>query len=721
MRTLKASFLLFLSILATTAGAPLAQDGRNLPQDEERSGPLPRWREGGTPEDDPARSLVPFVARAGDPTSRIAPTSGTIASPPEYDPVEGVVFRYNSNAWPSVVTACVAALTGDPSHDEIAYVVVGNASQMNAASSAFQAAGADLAKVRFLIEPTNSIWIRDYGPHFAWQSGTRVIADSHYYPSRPLDNFIPTELAYDAFIEPAHAMGLYYSGGNFQPGPERSGYVTSLVQQDNPDLSVQQIADLYQAFQGIDTLHILPRLPESVDGTGHIDMWMYLVDEDTVILSEFLPGSNATAIQITNDAVPYMENLGFTVHRTPAWNAGFTHYTYTNAFRVNDRIFVPIYGPGNANYDDEDQVALDVWAAAAGPLVTLVPINCYGIIPAAGAIHCIVMQVPRHTSPTPSAHVLSPAGGEVLAWDRTYDIAWSASDDSRVQWIDLYYSTDGGLSFPYSIATGLADSGHHAWSVPAHIGSAEARVRVVAHDDSGNSVEAASASDFDLANAVRRVHDFRRGAGVDKWAFGYQTSNWTQIEGLRYPASVATSIESLVPGAFAALAYSDATGDDSDPARYSAPVPFSNSESTHLFEFRLAESLQMLLDIELVWEGYGDSCTQMEMYVWDNVAQNWCDARGNFGANAYLANWAGNIDGRLTAHIRQDFSRYVDSAGLLTFLLYAERSQQRSFCDYVAVTTTTLPSRKQAPSPAALTSFPLPPPPPAPRAGDPGS
>ena len=32
----------------------------------------------------------------------------------------------------------------------------------------------------------------------------------------------------------------------------------------------QDIADLYQAFQGIDTLHIMPQLPFSVDGTGHI-------------------------------------------------------------------------------------------------------------------------------------------------------------------------------------------------------------------------------------------------------------------------------------------------------------------------------------------------------------------------------------------------------------------------------------------------------------------
>lgn len=104
--------------------------------------------------------------------------------------------------------------------------------------------------------------------------------------------------------------------------------------------------------------------------------------------------------------------------------------------------------------------------------------------------------------------------------------------------------------------------------------------------------------------------------------------------------------------------------------------------------FRLDEDPERLLDIELLWEGYGDACLQMEMYVWDVLSQEWCDARGAFGANAYAANWAGNVDGRLSRHISSEFERYLDANGDLSFLLYAERSAQESFCDYVAVITT---------------------------------
>ena len=691
--------LLALSTLpAATAAQALAHpnDGSDLSREERGLAPLPRWREGGTPEEDPALALRPFAARGRE--ARMPPVTGTMESPPEYTPVDGVLFRFSNGTWPQVVIDCVAALTGDPLHDEIAYVVVANATVQSQATNAFVNAGADMSKVQFIVRSTDSIWIRDYGPHFVWQSGTRVIADSHYYPTRPVDNFIPTMLAENTFVEPPYPMGLYYSGGNFQPGPNRSGFVTSLIQQDNADLSVQQIADLYQAYQGIDTLHLFPRLPSTVDGTGHIDMWMYLIDEDTVVISQFLPGSNATAIQITNDAVPYMENLGFTVYRTPAWNVGFTHYTYANAFRVNDRIFVPIYGPGNANYLDDDQTALAAWEAAAGPSVEIVPIDCYDIIPAAGAIHCIVMQVPRYTESVPSVHVLSPAGGEFLSRSRPHDIAWSSTDNRVVTTVDLQYSTDGGQTYPYTIASDLPDTGHYVWSVPAGASDA-ARVRAVAHDDDGNTAESTSASDFELGRVLRRVHDFSSGAGVDKWAWGHQTQNWAAINGIRHP--VTTSVESLQAGAHADLALSDAVGGDTDTLRYRAPIPSSGWESTHVFEFRLDERLENLLDLELVWEGYGDDCLQMELYVWDNQAGNWCDARGHFGANAYVANWAGNADGRLSAHITEDFERYIDSAGLLTLLLYAERSSQESFSDYVAVRTASTPVRplEQTPTP----------------------
>lgn len=545
-----------------------------------------------------------------------------------------------------------------------------------------------MSKVVFIQEPNNSIWLRDYGPHFIWQDGARAIADSHYYPSRPLDNFVPTLLGEDFFQIPVYAMGLYYSGGNFQAGPNRWGFCTSLINQDNPGFSQTYIEQLYNQYQGIDTLHIFPKLPNSVDGTGHIDMWMYLVDSDDVIISQFKPGSNATAIEITDNATAYMQGLGYTVSRTPAWNVGWTHYTYTNAFRVNDRIFVPIYGLGNPNYLDEDAAAMAAWQAAAGPSVTLVPIDCYDIIPAAGAIHCIVMQVPEHSATTPSAVVCSPVGGELLASGATHDVQWGASDDQSVTMVDLAYSTDSGATFPNPIAYGEPNDGHFAWTVPA-LDTTQAAVQVTAHDGSGNQASAQSPAPFEIAQKPQRVYDFSTGANADKWGWGYRSSSWADVDAQRYPATASTPIDQLDPNAYAKIAASDATGGDNDPNRYVGSSPGSGKETTHVFEFVLTEPPSSILDLGIDWEGYGDQCIQMELYVWDEANGNWSDTKGLTGENMYCANYAGNRDDDLTTHIRSNLANFVDPQdGRLTMLLYGERPGQRSFHDFLAVTVT---------------------------------
>ena len=78
-------------------------------------------------------------------------------SPPEYSPSDGIIIRYGLGH-NTVVAATVAALTGDPSHDEKAYVLVENGTQQTQATSAFIAAGADMNKVVFYTVQGDSVW-----------------------------------------------------------------------------------------------------------------------------------------------------------------------------------------------------------------------------------------------------------------------------------------------------------------------------------------------------------------------------------------------------------------------------------------------------------------------------------------------------------------------------------------------------------------------------------
>jgi agmatine/peptidylarginine deiminase len=649
---------------------------------------LPRTREGGTPYN-PDQSLFPYSIATGGIAE--APTTGLISSPPEYAPTRGVLYQYG-NSWNSVVTALVSSLTSSSSFDEIAYVVVANQTTASSAATAFSSAGANLSKVVFIVQPNNSIWIRDYGPHFIFQNGTLGVVDSHYYPTRPQDNFIPTLVADLTLGVPSFDQGLYYSGGNFQPGPNRSGFCTSLITLDNPTSGGHTdsfIRELHQTFQGIDTLHIMPQLPFSVDGTGHIDMWMYLVDQDTVVISEFIPGSNATAISVTNNAVPYMQGLGFEVFRPQAWNVSTTHYTYANAFRVNNRIFIPCYGTalapgGSASYNTRDADALAKWQAAAGPGVTIVPIQCSSIIGASGAIHCIVMQVPRYTSTTPTANITVPRGGEAWVSGSTQTIKWNATDTNNgaLSNVDLAYSANDGGSWT-SIASAVPDSGSYSWNVPA-VASESVRVRVTARAADGDTVIA-------ISNAIRvgpgttTVLDFSSGAGVNKFGFGRQTSSWTSVNGIASPVSTA-----LTTANYLALATSNANGSITDTSRYVPASLSSGSESTHIFRFTITDPIADIDQLTVLFEGFADFCTQAELYVWNRSLNNWGDFSGRVGQNRYIDCWAGNSDGDITGFATSNLADYIAADGTINFLVYGERPNDEIAHDYFSVSVTRL-------------------------------
>ncbi len=675
--------------LAASSPAVLGQSSDPIQPETEHISTLTRVREGGTPYN-PKQRLTPYaVTLKGVAEGGIAdaPTTGLISTPPEYAPARGVLYQYG-NSWNPVVTALVASLTAGTAFDEIAYVVVANQTTANSATSAFIAAGANMSKVVFIIAPNNSIWIRDYGPHFIFQNGTLAAVDSPSYPGRPQDNFVPTIVAEDRLGMPAYHQGLYYSGGNFQAGPNRSGFCTALVNLDNPASGGHDeplIRELHDTFQGIDTLHVLPQLPFSVDGTGHIDMWMYLVDDDTVIISEFIAGSNSTAISVTNNAVPYMQSLGFEVIRPQAWNAGGAHYTYANAFRVNNRIFVPCYGTqlapgGNAAYNTRDADALAKWQQAAGPGVQIVPIQCSSIIGASGAIHCIVKQVPRYADAIPAAHVIAPAGGELWLVGSTQTIRWNATDtgNAPLASVDLDYSLDGGATWA-PIATGIPDSGSYQWTVPA-AATDSALVRVTARAGDGDTTMAVS-NPYRQRPGIANLYDFSTGAGTDKFGFGRQTTSWTSVNSVVSPVTAA-----LTAANYAAMATSNATGGITDGNRYITPSVSSGSEATHLFRFVLAEPAGQIDEIVVTWEGFADRCTQVELYVWNDARSQWGDASGLVGQNRYLDNYAGTRDRTLRARLSSNLGDYVAADGSIRFLVYAERAADETVHDYMSVT-----------------------------------
>lgn len=101
----------------------------------------------------------------------------------------------------------------------------------------------------------------------------------------------------------------------------------------------------------------------------------------------------------------------------------------------------------------------------------------------------------------PSCAISSPVGGESWAAGSSHAISWTASDNIGVTGVDLDLSTDGGATYPMTIAAGIANSGSYVWSVP-YLNSTAARVRVRAKDAGNNATLSASNSNFAITQSL---------------------------------------------------------------------------------------------------------------------------------------------------------------------------------------------------------------------------
>ena len=101
----------------------------------------------------------------------------------------------------------------------------------------------------------------------------------------------------------------------------------------------------------------------------------------------------------------------------------------------------------------------------------------------------------------PSVSVTSPAGGERWLVASSHAITWSATDAEGFNpgAITLESSTDNGSTWS-PVASALDNTGSYSWTVPAPV-SSQARVRVTAADQNGNTASATSNA-FTVAKAT---------------------------------------------------------------------------------------------------------------------------------------------------------------------------------------------------------------------------
>jgi agmatine deiminase len=301
--------------------------------------------------------------------------------PAEYEPMAGVVMTYTGYTQFIQNIARAVADAGAK-----AYVLGGPSSISGIPADRYQS-----LNISF-----NTIWARDYGPvAINEQTGELAIVDTVYrhYAYRKADDAVPSRLASFLGME-SYDAPIVLDGGNLMVDRRGHLYMTERTYEWNSQMSRAQVDQYLKDYFGVKQIHVIPyaasRPGTPADGTGHIDMFVKILDDCKVLVAKSSSQPYASALESASQYFGSTEcapGRTWQVYRVQGYASSGVWYTFTNSLIVNNSVIIPSY----QNYDEAE--ARRVYAQAL-PNHKLVFVNSDGPIQAAGAIHCTTKEIP---------------------------------------------------------------------------------------------------------------------------------------------------------------------------------------------------------------------------------------------------------------------------------------------------------------------------------------
>ncbi|UTW65399.1 agmatine deiminase family protein [bacterium SCSIO 12643] len=339
-------------------------------------------------------------------TGITTPPGSSVRTMAEWEEIQSLVIAWEG--YPTILSQIT-----DIAQDECEVIIVCDDS--NNVKTELTNNGVPLHNVSYIQQATNSIWMRDYGGNTVYKNevDSLYLVDWIYNRPRPADDNVPDAVAafknIPLYQTTAAPYSLVHTGGNFMTDGFGTGFSSKLVLDENAagglfnpeNLTEAQIDQRMNLFMGIDKYIKMEVLP--YDGIHHIDMHMKLLDEETLLVSEYPMGvADGPQIELNLDDVlnNYHSTFGtpYEVVRIPVPpstsgaypdNGGY-YRTYTNQVFVNKTIIVPTYRT------EYDTIALRILRDAM-PGYKVIGIDCdthpNNIIQLSGAIHCITRAV----------------------------------------------------------------------------------------------------------------------------------------------------------------------------------------------------------------------------------------------------------------------------------------------------------------------------------------
>lgn len=340
------------------------------------------------------------------PSGIITPPTSPVRTMAEWEEIQSLVITW-------AAFSGILSDIADFAQEQCQVIII--CTDSNSVKSTLTSNGVPLTNISYIEDDYDSIWMRDYGGNTVYKNDVDSVylVDWIYNRPRPDDDAVPTAVSNFKNI-PLYEMttppySLVHTGGNFMADGFGTAFSSVLVLEENDPSGVFNPEDLTEAqidarmgqFMGISTYIKMQTLP--YDGIHHIDMHMKLLDEETLLVSEY-PFGVADGPQIETNLDYVLNNFNsvygtpYEVVRIPAPpstsglypDAGGYYRTYTNQVFVNDVIIVPTY---RAEYDT---IAMRILKDAM-PGYEIKGIDCdtppNNIISQSGAIHCITRAI----------------------------------------------------------------------------------------------------------------------------------------------------------------------------------------------------------------------------------------------------------------------------------------------------------------------------------------
>jgi agmatine deiminase len=357
------------------------------------------------------------LRQAAEPT----PADLGFSMPAEWEPHEAtwLGWPHHPTDWPGkldTVRWVYGEIVRKLAPGEDVRVLVDSRAEERLARRRLAASGADLARVLFVLHPTNRGWTRDSGPVFVRRgSGRRsetAIVHLHFnawakYRDWGKDRRVPETAARLLGKRLFHARvgrrDFVLEGGGIDVNGRgtllttEECYLDRRVQVRNPGLGRQGFEAALRAWLGVTNVFWLGRGVAGDDTHGHVDDICRFVNPTTVVLIKETRRADRNYRPLSENwerirdlrledgrkpevvALPMPAPLFHDGQRLPA--------SYANFYIANEAVIVPTFN------DPNDRVALGILGELF-PGRTVVGIHAVDLVLGLGTLHCLTQQQP---------------------------------------------------------------------------------------------------------------------------------------------------------------------------------------------------------------------------------------------------------------------------------------------------------------------------------------